>query len=48
MSGCFHEDITEQLKDTTKTAKEDGHLDQSGMDRTIRVSFAGEETKTAL
>ena len=46
MSGGFHEDITEQLEGTAKTAKED--LDQSGMDRTITVSFAENETKTAL
>lgn len=48
MSGCFHEDITEQLKGTTKAAKEEDGLDQSGMDRTVTISFAEEETKTAL
>ena len=44
-----HEDVTEQLKGTTK-ASEVGcdDLDQSAMDRTIAVTFAKEETKTAL
>ena len=49
LTGYFHEDVTEQLKGTTK-ASEAGcdDLDQSAMDRTIAVTFAKEETKTAL
>jgi len=49
LSGYFHEDVTEQLKGTTK-ASEVGcdDLDQSAMDRTITVTFAKEETKIAL
>ena len=49
LSGCFHDNITEQLKGATN-ASEAGcdDLDQSAMDRTITVAFADEETKTAL
>ena len=51
LSGYFHEDITEQIKETAK-ASEAGcdDLDQSAIDRTITVAFANnnEETKTAL
>ena len=49
MSGYIHEDVTEQLKGTIK-ASESGceDLDQLAMDRTITVTFAKEETKTAL
>ena len=49
LSGYFHEDITEQLKGTTK-ASEAGcdDLDQSAMDRTITVAFTDEETKNTL
>ena len=49
LSGYFHENITEQLKETTK-ASEGGcdDLDQSAMDRTITVAFTDEETKNTL
>ena len=47
LTGYFHEDVTEQLKETTK-ASEPGcdEVDQSAIDRII--TFTDEETKTAL
>ena len=49
LSGCFHEDITEQLKGTTKAAEVGcDDLDQSTMDRTITVAFTDEETTNTL
>ena len=47
LSGYFHEDVTEQLKGTTKASQaECDDLNQSAIDRTI--TFTDEETKTAL
>ena len=44
-----HDDVTEQLKGTTKASQaECDDLDQSGIDRTITVAFTDEETKYKL
>ena len=49
LAGYFHGNITEQLKETTR-ATEAGckDLDKSAMNRTVTVTFADEETRTAL
>ena len=48
-AGYFHDNITEQLKETTRASEEGcDDLDQSAMNRTVTVTFADEETKTAL
>ena len=48
LTGYFHEDVTEQLKGTTKASEAGCDLEQSAIDRTITVAFADKETKTAL
>ena len=49
VSGCSHVDSTMEIKEITKTAKEGGDSDKSGViEKPNTVAFAGEDPKTAM